>query len=279
MLLAILLALFVLVTGRTAYLLNALVLNVGDFVRLFPDMTMQTFAYQDTGDWLSFWTLFFWAWWIAWAAFVGLFLARISRGRTIRQFVAGTMIIPFSYIVMWISIFGNAALDEIRRGNASFTKVASEAVDPSDGLWALLEEYPAFPFVAGLAILVGLLFYVTSADSGALVMGKPVLATAHAPGRRQPLAALFWAVATGALTLAILAAGDIFALQYATVIIGLPFAFVMLAVMWGLYKALSVEAFMADSRTGSLPGRALGPQLCRGGLGATTCRGRRGCGG
>ena len=89
-------------------------LNVGDFVRLFPDMTMQTFAYEDTGDWMSFWTLFFWAWWIAWASFVGLFLARISRGRTIRQFVAGTMVIPFSYIVVWISIYGNAAMDEVR---------------------------------------------------------------------------------------------------------------------------------------------------------------------
>ena len=263
-LLAILLALFVLVTGRTAYLLNALVLNVGDFVRLFPDMTMQTFAYQDTGDWLSFWTLFFWAWWIAWAAFVGLFLARISRGRTIRQFVAGTMIIPFSYIVMWISIFGNAALDEIRRGNASFTKVASEAVDPSDGLWALLEEYPAFPFVAGLAILVGLLFYVTSADSGALVMGNLSSRLRTPQDDASPWLRIFWAVATGALTLAILAAGDIFALQYATVIIGLPFAFVMLAVMWGLYKALSVEAFMADSRTGSLPGALSGRSFAEG---------------
>ncbi len=256
--LAILLALFILVTGRTAYLLNAIVLNVGDYVRLFPDMTLQTFAYQDTGDWMSFWTLFFWAWWIAWAAFVGLFLARISRGRTIRQFVVGTMVIPFSYIVMWISIFGNAALDEIRSGNEGFTTAAAEAVDPSEGLWALLQEYPAFTFVAGLAIIVGLLFYVTSADSGALVMANlsSRLPTANhdaAPGLR-----IFWAVATGGLTLAILGAGNIFALQYATVIIGLPFAFVMIAVMWGLYKALSVEAHMADSRQGMLPGALSG---------------------
>ncbi len=168
--LALSLAGWILVTGKTAYLLNAAVLNVGDFVRLFPDMTMQTFAYEDTGDWMSFWTLFFWAWWIAWASFVGLFLARISRGRTIRQFVAGTMIIPFSYIVMWISIYGNAAIDEVRSGNASFTEVA--AASPEGGFYALLAEYPAFTFVAGLATLVGLLFYITSADSGALVMAN-----------------------------------------------------------------------------------------------------------
>ncbi len=253
-LLAIVLAIYVLVTGRTAHLLNAMVLNIGDYARLFPDMTMQTFAFEDTGDWMSFWTLFFWAWWIAWSAFVGLFLARISRGRTIRQFVAGTMIIPFSYIVMWISIFGNAALDEIRGGNASFTEIASEATDPSNGLWALLSEYPGFAIVATLAIAVGLLFYVTSADSGALVMANlsSRLPQANTDGRAA--VRIFWAVATGALTLAILAAGGIFALQYATVIIGLPFAFVMIGVMWGLHRALSVEAHLADSREGAMPG-------------------------
>lgn len=260
---AIALALYILVTGRTAHLLNAFVLNLGDYARLFPDMTMQTFAFQDTGDWMGFWTLFFWAWWIAWAAFVGLFLARISRGRTIRQFVTGTMIIPFSYILMWVAIFGNAALDEIRNGNASFTQVASEAVDPSEPLWALLQEFPAFPIVATFAIIIGLLFYVTSADSGALVMANlssrlPDPNTDARSGLR-----IFWAIATGALTLAILAAGNIFALQYATVIIGLPFAFVMIGVMWGLYKALAVEANLADSRNGALQsalsGRSLGP--------------------
>ncbi|GAA1926425.1 choline BCCT transporter BetT [Nocardioides lentus] len=257
-LLAILLAVFVLVTGRTSYLLNSLVLNVGDFVRLFPDMTMQNFAYEDTGDWMSLWTLFFWAWWIAWAAFVGLFLARISRGRTIRQFVAGTMILPFCYIVMWVTIFGNAALDEIRSGNADFTSVASSATGPDQGLWALLQEYPAFPVVASLAIFVGLLFYVTSADSGALVMANlsSNLPTAETDGK--PWLRIFWAAATGALTLAILSAGNIFALQYATVIVGLPFAFVMVAVMWGLWRALSVEGRVAESRGSALNGALSG---------------------
>lgn len=257
-LLAIGLALFILVTGRTAHLLNALVLNVGDYVRLFPGMTMQTFAYQDTGDWMSFWTLFFWAWWIAWAAFVGLFLARISRGRTIKQFVAGTLLIPFSYIVMWVTIFGNAALSQIRSGNRDFTEVASSASGPDQGLWALLQQYPAFPFVAGLAILVGLLFYVTSADSGALVMANLSSRLRTPADDGKPWLRIFWATATGALTLAILAAGGIFALQYATIIVGLPFAFALVAVMWGLWKALSLEAAMEDSRLGVLQGALSG---------------------
>ncbi len=250
--LALSLAAWILVTGKTTYLLNAAVLNVGDFVRLFPDMTMQTFAYEDTGDWMSFWTLFFWAWWIAWASFVGLFLARISRGRTIRQFVAGTMVIPFSYIVMWISIYGNAAIDEVRSGNTAFAEVA--AASPEGGFYALLAEYPAFTFIAGLATLVGLLFYITSADSGALVMANlsSHLGSVSDDGGRR--LRIFWAVATGALTLAILSVGGIYALQYATVIMGLPFAFVMVLVMLGLYKALRVEAHRTESLHHALPG-------------------------
>ncbi len=255
-LLAIGLAAWILVTGKTAYLLNAAVLNVGDFFRLFPDMTMQTFAYEDTGDWMSFWTLFFWAWWIAWASFVGLFLARISRGRTIREFVAGTMIIPFTYIVMWITIFGNAAIDEVRAGNTSFAELASAS--PEGGFYALLAEYPAFTFVAGLATFVGLLFYVTSADSGALVMANlssRMRSVTDDAGRRLRI---FWALATGSLTLAILSVGGIYALQYATVIMGLPFAFVMVLVMLGLYKALRVEAYRADSAKQSMRGMLSG---------------------
>ncbi len=253
-LLAIALALFILVTGRTAYLLDALVLNVGDYVRLFPDMTNQTFAFENNSTWMGLWTLFFWAWWVAWSAFVGLFLARISRGRTIRQFVLGALIIPFTYIVMWVSIFGNAALDQIRGGNASFQTVIEEGLDPSEGLWALLQEYPAFPVVATLAILVGLLFYVTSADSGALVMANLSSTLRTNADDGAAWLRIFWAAATGALTLAILSAGNIFALQYATIIVGLPFAVVLIPVMWGLYRALSVEAQVAESRSGMLPG-------------------------
>lgn len=255
-LLAIGLALWILVSGKTSYLLNAAVLNIGDFVRLFPDMTMQTFAYEDTGDWMSFWTLFFWAWWVAWASFVGLFLARISRGRTIRQFVTGTLIIPFTYIVMWVTIFGNAAIDEVRSGNTSFTEIASAS--PEGGFYALLAEYPAFTFVAGLATFVGLLFYVTSADSGALVMANlsSKLRTANDDG--APNLRIFWALATGALTLAILSVGGIYALQYATVIMGLPFAVVLVLVMIGLYKALRVEGYRAESARASMHGMLSG---------------------
>ncbi|WP_432485579.1 choline BCCT transporter BetT [Kineococcus esterisolvens] len=255
-LLAVGLALFVLVAGDTVLLLNGLVMNVGDFASGFGGMTMETFAWEGPQDWLNAWTLFFWAWWAAWAAFVGMFLARISRGRTIREFVIGTLTIPFVYIVMWISIFGNSAIAAVRRGGADFGELTVST--PERGFYTLLTQYPAFTFVAGLATVVGLLFYVTSADSGALVMANlssrlPTPHTDAGTGLR-----VFWAVATGLLTVGMLLVGGVTALQSATVVMGLPFTFVMLLVMVGLYKALRVEGLRDVSRASSLPGRLSG---------------------
>lgn len=256
--LALALAAFIVATGRTQYLLNALVQNLGDFVSKFPGMTMNTFAQDPQPDWMSLWTLFFWAWWIAWASFVGMFLARISRGRTIRQFVTGTMIIPFTYILMWVSIYGNAALDKVRGGDAEFGE--QTAANPASGLWTLLQDYPWFPFIAGVAIIVGLLFYVTSADSGALVMGNLTTFRKTPRADAQPWLRIFWASITGLLTIAMLGVGDngIIALQNATVVMGLPFAFVMVLLMFGLYKALRVEAVRAESHRAALPAQLSG---------------------
>ncbi|MGO2035076.1 MAG: choline BCCT transporter BetT [Brevibacterium sp.] len=249
--LAVALSLWVLVAGNTQFLLNAFVLNVVDVVRLFPDMVGQTFAFEDTGTWMTDWTLFFWAWWIAFASFVGLFLARISRGRTIRQFVLGTLTIPFIYIIMWISIYGNSALDLIRSGDKEFGE--RTMLNPEGGFYELLSNYPGFIVIAALATVTALLFYVTTADSAALVMAN---LSSHLPTPQddgRPGLRIFWAVATGALTIAMLIVGGVGALQNATVIMGLPFAFVVILVMIGLYKALRVEAHRANSVDQSLP--------------------------
>ncbi|MBS2939529.1 choline BCCT transporter BetT [Nocardioides sp. J2M5] len=243
-LLALALAGWVLVTGRTSFLLNAVVMNVGDFVRSFPAKTLETFAFTDTQDWMQLWTLFFWAWWVAWASFVGQFLARISRGRTIRQFVLGTMVIPFSYIVMWISIFGNAAIDKVRGGDDAFAEAAVDFTGV--GFYDLLQDYPLASAVVFVAFLVGLLFYITSADSAALVMGN-LCSELH--DVQQDCAAwlrISWASVTGLLTVAMLAVGGILALQYATIIMGLPFAFVLVLVMWGLFRSLREEGRKVD---------------------------------
>jgi len=249
--LALGLAAYVLLTGRTSFIMNAVVMNVGDYAQTFPRKTMETFAFDGATEWMSLWTLFFWAWWIAWASFVGLFLARISRGRTIRQFVAGTMIIPFTYIVMWISIFGNAALERIRGGDDAFADAA--LASPEAGFYSLLEEYPLSGVVIAVSVFVGLLFYVTSADSGALVMGNLSSELRSVQDDAAPWLRIVWASATGLLTIAVLAVGGIYALQYATVIFGLPFAFVIVLVMVGLLKALRVEGRRTGAVTRALP--------------------------
>ena len=250
-LLALGLAGWVLVTGKTAFLLNAVVMNVGDFARTFPSKTMNTFAYSDASEWMAFWTLFFWAWWVAWAAFVGLFLARISRGRTIRQFVAGCLTIPFAYIVMWMSIFGNAAVDRIRGGDEAFGKVAVDF--EGRGFYELLQGYPLAEALIGLSFFIGLLFYVTSADSGALVMANLSSNLRHVQEDGAAWMRIVWAAVTGLLTIAVLAVGGLYALQYATIIMGLPFAFVLVLVMVGLWKALRVEGRRVDSGVHQLP--------------------------
>ncbi|GAB3965970.1 choline BCCT transporter BetT [Streptomyces sparsus] len=250
-LLAIVLMLYLLFADSPIRLLNTLILNIGDYVSRFPSMTLNTFAYDQPTEWLNAWTLFFWAWWVAWAPFVGLFLARISRGRTIRQFVAATLIIPFLFTLTFLSVFGNSALNIVREGNTEFGNTAMNF--PEQGFYGLLEQYPGATFSAGLATFVGLLLYVTSADSGALVMSNlsshlPTPVTDAAPWLR-----IFWASATGLLTLAMLLVGGVTALTSATIVMGLPFSFVMFLIMWGLYKALRTEGMRAEALTTSLP--------------------------
>ena len=254
--LALLLMAYVTVFANPLFILNSLVMNIGDYIARFGGMTLNTFAYEQPTEWLNDWTLFFWAWWIAWAPFVGMFLARISRGRTIRQFVTATLIVPFAFTLLFLSIFGNAALRLVREGDAEFGEVAANV--PEQGFFLLLTQYPGVTFTAGITIVVGLLLFVTSADSGALVLANlsselPTPLTDASPWLR-----IFWASVIGLLTLAMLVVGGFEALQSATIIMGLPFSFVMLAIMWGLYKAVQSEWWRVESARTSLPMRLSG---------------------
>ncbi len=250
-LLALGLILFVLFMGDTSFLLNALVLNVGDYVNRFMGMTLNSFAFDRPTEWMNNWTLFFWAWWVAWSPFVGLFLARISRGRTIRQFVVGTLTIPFIFTLLWLSIFGNSALHEIIHGNAALAQ--ETLAHPERGFYSLLAQYPAFTFSASVATITGLLFYVTSADSGSLVLGNFTSRLADINNDAPNWLRIFWSLAIGLLTLGMLMVNGISALQKTTVIMGLPFSFVMFFVMAGLYKSLKVEDHRRASTTVSTP--------------------------
>jgi len=258
--LAIALLIYILVAGRSAFLLNGLTQNTGDYISSFLDRTLDTFAWDRNPEtaneptaWVDGWTLFFWAWWVAWAPFVGLFLARISRGRTLRQFIFGVLVVPFSFILLWISIFGNSALDLARddQGFAETTAARAEV-----GFYSLLEQYPGAPMLLGVATLTGLLFYVTSADSGSLVMGN---FTSRLPDPMADCARgtrVFWSVAIGLLTLSMLfagAGGSITTLQNATIIMGLPFSFVLAGIGVALLRSVRHEYYKTDSFRTALP--------------------------
>ncbi|MFC8383739.1 choline BCCT transporter BetT [Nocardia sp. NPDC057272] len=257
---AIALLVYILVTGHTDFLLNGLAQNAGDYLSTFPDRTLDTFAWERNPEtanapstWLDSWTLFFWAWWVAWAPFVGLFLARISRGRTLRQFIFGVLVVPFSFTLMWISIFGNSALEVARDDRAFAEKTADRA---ELGFYSLLEKYPGATLLLGVATITGLLFYVTTADSGSLVMGN---FTSKLPDPMADCATgtrIFWSAAIGVLTLSMLfagAGGSITTLQNATIIMGLPFSFVLALIGIALLRAVHSESFKLDSYRTSLP--------------------------
>ena len=253
--LAIGLALWVLITGNTAFLMDSLIQSIGDFIYQFPQLTLETYAYDRPEEWLNGWTLFFWAWWITWGAFVGMFLARISRGRTLREFIFGALVLPFSYVVMWVAIFGNSALELIRSGNEDFANTT--ITKPEQGLYLLLDGAGGKPVIA-LALFIGILFYVTSADSGALVMSS---LSSRIKGEREdaaPWLRIFWATLTGVLTIAMLIAGGITILQQATLVMALPFSFILVAIMACLLRALRQEATLNLARSRAYRNRQVG---------------------
>ena len=270
-LLAFLLIVFVIAMSYSTFLLNALIQNIGDYISRFSEMTLNTFAFErpfpsdgsehpghGIANWLDSWTLFFWAWWVAWAPFVGLFLARISRGRTIRQFVLGTLIIPFTFTLFWLSIFGNPALFEVLNGNIEFAEMAVEF--PERGFYGLLSQYPFFTLSASVATITGFLFYVTSADSGSLVLGN-FTSKLKDPNNDAPnWVRIFWSVVIGLLTLGMLMTNGVEALQNTTVIMGLPFSFVVFFIMAGLFKSLKIEDYRRMSGNIETAPRQVGPQ-------------------
>jgi choline/glycine/proline betaine transport protein len=260
-LLSVALMLYVLFSDNTAFLLNSLVMNLGDYLVHLPGMSFDTMPFDTAenpavGEWKNLWTLFFWAWWVAWAPFVGLFLARISRGRTIRQFLVGVMMIPFGFILLWVSIFGNSALGRIRGGDEAFGDGIAVDYGYAQGFYAFLEAYPGATALVALATLTGFLYYVTSADSGALVMGNFTSRLPHPMADCSVPVRIFWSVAIGALTLALMFAGGdawLTTLTNATIIMGLPFSIVLALVAVGLHRSLRLESFKTQSARYALP--------------------------
>jgi len=238
MVLAAILVAFVFIAGPTLFELNGVVQNIGLYLQDFVWLSTWTETYHQT-TWRESWTIFYWAWWIAWSPFVGMFIARISRGRTVREFVTGVLFVPASLTFLWLSVFGNAGLFEALHGESGIVEVVNE--DVSLSLFALLGNY-AFPMGASiLAIVVIVLFFVTSSDSGSLVIDI-ITAGGHidppVPQR------IFWAVTEGVVAAVLLYVGGaqaLEALQTASIVTGLPFAIILVAIGISLVRALHKE--------------------------------------
>lgn len=236
-LLAVLLLMFLLFAGPTVLLLNSFVQNLGNYLSNMVSLSFHMYAYEST-DWMGGWTLFYWAWWISWSPFVGMFIARVSRGRTIREFVIGVLLMPAGFTFIWLSIFGNSALFLELAGSGVGI---SEAVvnDMPTALFVLLQHLPWTSAVSFVAIILIVIFFVTSSDSGSLVID---IITSGGNEKAPVWRRVFWAVSQGVVASVLLLAGGLSALQTASISSAFPFAFVMLFICLGLLKGIKNDS-------------------------------------
>ncbi|AYF89481.1 BCCT family transporter [Pseudomonas sp. DY-1] len=235
--LAVILLVVVLLLGPTVFLFKTFIQNTGGYLSEIVSKTFNLYAYESS-DWIGGWTLLYWGWWLSWSPFVGLFIARISRGRTIRQFVCGVLFVPAGFTLLWMTVFGDSAIHMVlHEGVGSLADTVAQ--DSSLALFAFLQQFPFSSLLSVVAVLMVVVFFVTSADSGALVVDM------LASGGREvtPLwQRLFWSILMGVVAMALLVADGLKALQTATIASALPFAVVLLAATWGLLKALRLDA-------------------------------------
>jgi glycine betaine transporter len=236
--LAGLLAAFVFVLGPTTHILNSITETAGDYVAALPAMGLAAGAWNGQ-EWLSGWTLFYWAWWISWTPFVGAFIARISRGRTIRQFVTFVMVIPTLVSLVWFGVLGGTATHLQLTGQADLSQALTD--NGAEGaLFALLGEFPLAGVSTVLVMLLITLFFVSSADSASMVLGMLSQRGTTTPSRTI---VVLWGVSIAAVASALTLAGGLSAMQSATILVATPFVLVLVAICVNLVRELRQEPF------------------------------------
>ncbi|GAB3700537.1 BCCT family transporter [Nocardiopsis oceani] len=232
---------FILLTGSTLFVLQGTIESLGRYVVNLPELALWNDTFADTG-WQTNWTVFYWAWTISWSPFVGIFIARISKGRTIREFVTGVLLVPSGFSVLWFGIIGFSAFDiELNRDGGLVESVVDEGDIPG-ALFAFLEHFPATTFVSAIAIILVVIFFITSVDSAALV--TDTMANGHEDfnplGQR-----IFWAIAIAVVTATLLVfsgTGGLEALEKIIVLVGLPFFVMGYFQMYAVHRALREDA-------------------------------------
>lgn len=244
---AILLMIFVLSVGPTTQILRDFVQNIGFYLDTLVLRTFNIYAYEPR-PWIDAWTLFYWAWWISWSPFVGMFIARISRGRTVREFIVAVLFIPAGFTFFWMTVFGNTALfiDNTIADGALHRAVAD---DLSVALFQFFQYLPLPALTSSLAVVLVSIFFITSSDSGSLVVD-----TIAAGGETETTTAqrVFWCVLEGTIAGTLLLTGGLAALQSATIATALPFTLIMLVLIWALFKGMKAD--MAQQQFGQSAG-------------------------
>jgi choline/carnitine/betaine transport len=244
MVLAVVLAAFVFVVGPTVFILNLIPTSLGSYIQDLALMSARTGAEGGaTNDWLSSWTVFYWAWWLSWTPFVGMFIARISRGRTIRQFVSGVLLVPSLVSLVWFCVFGGAAIRLQQTG----TDIAGAGDLPSQ-LFTTLQAYPFATASSVLVMVLVAIFFVSGADAASIVMGTLSERGALHPSRPT---VIFWGIATGAVAAVMLLVGGedaLTGLQTITIVAALPFVLVMIGLAAALVKDLRTDPLMVRQK-------------------------------
>ena len=243
--LAFCLLIFVLVAGPTLYLLSAFSDNIGTYLSNLVKLSFKTYVYeQEHTDWFSGWTILYWAWWCSWAPFVGLFIARISKGRTIREFIFGVLVIPSMFGILWFTVFGNTAI-WLNDGEAAGT-LGQMISSPETLLFKFLDYLPLSGVTGLVSLVVISLFFITSADSGIYVLNN--IASRDKSLTAPRWQAVMWGVLMSVVSIVLMQSGGLANLQAMTLLVALPFAMLMLLMCFSLWKGLNADKKYFDTK-------------------------------
>ncbi|WP_449622189.1 glycine betaine uptake BCCT transporter [Robertmurraya sp. Marseille-Q9965] len=234
MVLAIALLILMFIIGPTILILNMFTDTIGGYIQNIFQMSFRIAPLnEEHRAWINDWTIFYWAWWISWSPFVGIFIARVSRGRTIREFVIGVLLLPALVSFFWFAVFGSSAIEVQKMAGIDLTQFATEEV-----LFAVFNQFPWSSVLSIVAILLVGTFFITSADSATFVLGMQTTYGSLTPPNRVKI---IWGIAQSIMALILLYSGGLQALQNALIVAAFPFSFIILLMMLSLYRSLTKE--------------------------------------
>jgi choline/glycine/proline betaine transport protein len=233
--------LFLLLVGPTIFILGGFTQNLGYYLRILPELSLWTETFRES-NWQGSWTVFYWAWWISWSPFVGMFIARISKGRTVKEFILGVILIPTLLSFIWMSVFGGSAIYLQSHEIADIITAVKD--DVATAMFVMLAQFPLAELLSFVAIILVTIFFVTSSDSGSLVVDH--LTSGGKLDSPTPQR-VFWATMEGLIAAVLLIGGGLTTLQTASVSTGLPFALVLLIGVYSLYIGFSQELYVENA--------------------------------